>query len=259
MLELVENHRIGKPRLLRLLDEIAADSWCDRSLYLAPASLTRATTQTALTRSPDPHAPAIQAALRAAGPSDTGIALFLAPHKAIAICPPFPLASDADRAGAHIAPLTRLMRRQCLVGVILLRLGRYAVGVVRGDRLIASKTETRYVKNRHRAGGQSQRRFERSRERLIRELYDKTCQTARAVFQPYQDDLRYILLGGESATLTAFAKRCPLLSRYPAQTLATRLAVDRPNRKALDNIPYEIWKSRAYTLQTIPTDREQAE
>lgn len=255
MLELVENHRIGKPRLLRLLDEIAADAWPQRSLYLTPQSLRlAAAAQPSPARSPDPDAPAVQAALRAIGASDTGAALFLAQDKAVAICPPFPLTSDADRAGAHIAPLIRLMRRQFVVGVILLRLGRYAVGVARGDRLVASKTETRYVKNRHRAGGQSQRRFERSRERLIRELYDKTCQTARAVFDPFQADLDYIALGGESATLTAFAKRCPLISRRPDRVLATRLAVDRPNCKALDNIPYEIWKSRVYILQSVPPD-----
>ena len=252
MLELVENHRIGKPRLLRLLDAIAAEGWCARSLYLTPASLSRyAETQASPVGSPDPDARAIQAALRAAGTSDTGIALFLGEGRAVAIRPPFPLASDADMNGAHIALLTRLMRRQYLVGVILLRLGRYAVGVVRGERLVASKTESRYVKNRHRAGGQSQRRFERSRERLIRELYDKTCQTARAVFEPFQADLDYIMLGGESATLTAFAKRCPLLARQPAPTLAARLAVDRPNRKALDGIGYEVWKSGVYMLQSV--------
>ncbi len=257
MLELVENHRIGKPRLLRLLDEIAADAWCQRSLYLTPQSLIRcAETQASPARHPDPDAPAIQAALRAAGASDTGVALFLGADKAIAVCPPFPLASDADFAGANISPLTRLTRRQFVVGVILLRLGRYAVGVVRGDRLAASKTESRYVKNRHRAGGQSQRRFERSRERLIRELYDKTCQTARAVFEPFQADIDYIMLGGESTTLMEFAKRCPLLSRQPDRVLGARLAVDRPNRKALDNIAYEAWKSRVYVLQSVPAEQE---
>ena len=81
-----------------------------------------------------------------------------------------------------------MLDTEYVLGIVLLRLGRYAIGVLRGNRLIASKTDSRYMKNRHRAGGQSQRRFERSRERLIRELYDKTCEMARTVFAPYEKE-----------------------------------------------------------------------
>ena len=154
--------------------------------------------------------------------------------------------------------LRGLIRRGCdellgsepVIGVILLRLGRYAVGVLRGDRLIASKTDSRYMKNRHRAGGQSQRRFARSRERLIRELYDKTCEVTRTVFAPYMDDMEYVMLGGERGVLNGFVKRCPMMGReLKGKTLARRLAVERPNQKALRGIAREVWMSEVTFLE----------
>ena len=102
-------------------------------------------------------------------------------ERIVAVQPPVPLTTDARASRACCPePLRELLRSSPVIGVVLLRLGRYAIGVLRGDKLIATKTDSRYMKNRHRAGGQSQRRFARSRERLIRELYDKTCEVTRA-------------------------------------------------------------------------------
>ena len=100
------------------------------------------------------------------------------------------------------------------------------------------------VKSRHRAGGSSQRRFERSRQRLIRELYDKTCEVARALFEPRIRQIDYIMLGGERNTLNGFAKRCRLMQDLKPKTLSRLLSVDRPNQLALQSISREIWKSR---------------
>ena len=144
-----------------------------------------------------------------------------------------------------LEPLQGAVRDRVLtIGVVLLRLGRYAVAVLRGDKLLATKTDSRYMKNRHRAGGQSQRRFARSRERLIRELYDKTCEVTRAVFEPYQGQMKYVMLGGEIGTLDGFVKRCGLMQRLEPKTLSRRLSVNRPNQRALEGIAYEVWKSR---------------
>ena len=49
--------------------------------------------------------------------------------------------------GFHVAPLAEAVERDRLVGVLLVRLGRYAVGVVNSAGLVASKTDTRYVKS----------------------------------------------------------------------------------------------------------------
>lgn len=252
MLELVERHSTGKSRLLRLLDEIVADGWCERTLYLTPESLQSRmdNSQVVSPRRPDDEVVSVVA--EAVGKSDTGLALFIGEGRAIAICPPFPLQDNVSRSGFVSSPLIRLLETEYFIGIVLLRLGRYAIGVLRGGSLVASKTAGRYVKNRHRAGGQSQRRFERSRERLIRELYDKTCETARTVLEPYTGSIDYVLLGGESSTLSGFTERCRLMQDLRNKTLTRKLTIDRPNRKTLKNIAFEAWKSRVYTFHSIP-------
>ena len=183
-------------------------------------------------------------ALAEIGSSDTGVAVFVSPERTVAIQPPFPLAVDVRAAGAASKSILDVLDSEPVVGIVLLRLGRYAVAVVRGNRLLATKTDSRYVKNRHRAGGTSQRRFERSRERLVRELYDTTCRMTRGVFEPYLREIDYVMLGGERGTLNGFVKRCRLMQDLEPKTLSRLLPVDRPNQKALESISYEVWKSR---------------
>ena len=251
MLELVERHSTGKGRLRRLLDEIADEGWCERTLYLTPESLQSRLHDGRIVRPERPGDKVLRIVSRTVGESDTGLSLFIGEGRAIAICPPFPFVDDISRSGLVSSPLLRLLETEYVVGVVLLRLGRYAVGVVLGDKLVASKTAGRYMKNRHRAGGQSQRRFERSRERLIRELYDKTCETARSVFAPYESKLDYLLLGGEDTTLSGFAERCRLMQDLRDKALTRRLAIERPDKKTLNNIAFEVWKSRVYSFQSV--------
>ena len=254
MLELVERHSTGKARLLRLLDEVAAEGWCERTLYFKPSSLQARSRQDNVIPSKRPDDNLLEVVLESVGESDTGMALFIVEGRALAICPPFPLVDDITRSDFVSSPLTRLLEKDYLIGVVLLRLGRYAVAVLKGNKLLATKTAGRYMKNRHRAGGQSQRRFERSRERLIRELYDKTCETTKAVFDPYADAIDYILLGGENSTLSGFTERCRLMHDLSDKTLTRRLVIDRPDRKTLNNIAFEASKSRVYSFVGLPKE-----
>lgn len=251
MLELVERHSTSKARLLRLLDEVAAEGWCERTLYIKPSSLQARSRQDNVIPSARPDDELLEVVLASVGESDTGMALFAGDSRALAVCPPFPLVDDIARSGFVSSPLIRLLENDYLVGVILLRLGRYAVAVLKGEKLVATKTAGRYMKNRHRAGGQSQRRFERSRERLIRELYDKTCETTKTVFAPYEKNIDHILLGGETSTLSGFTDRCRYVKSMSSKTLDRRLSIDQPNQKTLENIAFEAWKSRVFSFQSI--------
>ncbi len=251
MLEFVERHSTGKARLLRVIEEVAASGWCERSYYFTRASLEARADDARVIIPPRAGEEALDIVLRATGESDTGAILFMGERKAVAICPAFPVKADAAYPMMEPSPLIDLLHTEYVIGIVLLRLGRYAVGVLRGDYLVASKTAARYMKNRHRAGGQSQRRFERSRERLIRELYDKTCETARTVFAPYEKGMDYLLFGGERSTLLGFTERCPLVQKIGDKALKRRLAIDQPNQKTLENIAFEAWKSRVLTFQSV--------
>ena len=60
-----------------------------------------------------------------------------------------------------------------LIGLVFFELGSYVFGSIRFNSVDFSKKGSRFVKGRHKAGGQSQRRFERNREKWIEELYKK--------------------------------------------------------------------------------------
>ena len=230
--------------MLRLLDEMEAQ----HTIYLKPESLSLARIkQVALNA--DLNDSDISTILGEFESSDTGLVLFWGKEQVTAIAPPFPLDEDAYTEASDVAPLVDLLHKELLIGIVLLRLERYAIGVLRGEYLAASKTASRYMKNRHRAGGQSQRRFERSRERLIRELYDKTCEVVRDVFTPFEGKLDYVLLGGEQNTLRGLNERCRCLQDLKTKTLSRTLPVDHPNHAALESIAFEAWKSRVVTFE----------
>ena len=235
-LEIARRAWVGRDRLRRDLAEIAASGDYDRSAYFTSATGAPATDAVAA------------AAMEALPDLGTGAAVFWGSRSAVAIAPPFPIDEELQCGGVDVGPMLDLLSRDVTVGVVLLRLGRYAVGVVENGRLAASKSDTRYVKNRHRKGGSSQRRFARSRERLVRELYDKVCAVTEDVFRPYGDRIEYLLLGGERQTLLAFTKRCGYVERSGIEVLPRRLEVDRPGKATLDTIHRQVWMSRVVYL-----------
>lgn len=234
--------QLSKRAVLRLLGELDTEG-CAATICVSPQTLDARDYDHLLPES-EPDRSRTTQALSDVGQSDTGIAVFVSRDRTVAIQPPFPLAVDVRAAGISSKPILDSLDSEPVVGLVLLRLGRYAVAVLRGDKLLATKTDTRYVKNRHRAGGSSQRRFERSRERLVRELYDTTCRITRGVFEPFLREIDYVMLGGERGTLNGFVKRCRLMQDLEPKTLSRLLPVDRPNQKALESISYEMWKSR---------------
>lgn len=187
--------------------------------------------------------------LEAVGEGDTGAALFWGRAGGMAVAPPFPLQKDEAFERMEAGPLLALLESRLAVGVVLLRLGRYAVCVLEGEEVVVSKTGSRYVKARHRAGGSSQRRYERSRERLVHELYEAACSVVEGVFVSAGQPPDYVLLGGEKHTLAEFVKRCPLLQGLGERLLSRRLAVNRPGQAALDGIAGEVWTGRVVLFE----------
>ncbi len=188
---------------------------------------------------------AVHDAVRA---SETGAALFLSPDAGYLVLPPFPVVEASAHCGWEPGPLRHLLAQSRLVGVVLLRLGRYAVGVYRGRTLVTSKTDTRQVHGRHRAGGSSQRRFERRREKQARELFDEACRVVGAQLGPYERELEHVFLGGEAHTLRAFRERCRALEALSDRVRGRVLPVREPNRKALEGLPETLWESQVYDL-----------
>lgn len=83
------------------------------------------------------------------------------------------------------------------VGVLLVRLGGYAVGVFAGGELVVSKVGSRPVHGRNAAGGQSQQRFARRREGQVRVALQAAADTAARVLAPHAPTLDAVVVGGE--------------------------------------------------------------
>jgi hypothetical protein len=116
--------------------------------------------------------------------------------------PPFPpLAATGVRDGFDPAPLLDHVTRDRVVGVVLVRLGGYAVGVFSGRRLVASKVGRRQVHARHRAGGSSQKRFARRREGQARVALEAAADVAARVLLEHRRDLEAVVLGGDRRAL----------------------------------------------------------
>ncbi len=237
---IADRHSRTKAGLLRLLVGVRESAWCNRTMYVRPESIAQPAV---------PHAATVAAILGQLGASETGYALFLGDEHAVVVRPPFPLKDDLGAVGPDVEPLHDMLDTRVTVGVVLLRLGRYAVAVLNGEKLVATKTGSRHVKNRHRKGGSSQRRFERSRERLIRELFDKACEVSGNIFGPHLARIDYVMLGGERHTLGGFVKLCRLMQDLAPKTLSRRLEVDRPGQIALNGIATEVWKSEVITIE----------
>ena len=125
------------------------------------------------------------------------------------------------------------------VGVLLVRLGGYAVGVFSGAPpcLGPSKTGRRLVHGRSAAGGWSQHRFARRRENQAAAALGAAADAAAGIFGPYgADGLDAVVLGGDKRSIAGLrddARLAPYLSRATDRFLT----VPDPSPAVLRGIP----------------------
>ena len=168
-----------------------------------------------------------------AGPA---VVTFRAPDGAVAEChvpfPPMPAGTDtAEGVRAHA-----LAERT--VGVLLVRLGGYAAGVFTGPaaHLEASKVGSRLVHGRSAAGGTSQQRFARRREKQASEALGAAAATAAAVFGPYEGKLDAVVLGGDRRAIAGL-RDDPRLRPYFKLAVERFLTVPDPRLTVLRGAP----------------------
>jgi peptide subunit release factor 1 (eRF1) len=165
---------------------------------------------------------------------------FEAADAALDCDPPFPpLAAAAGvRDAFDPGPLLDHVTRERVVGVLLVRLGGHAAGVFSGRRLVASKVGRRNVHGRHRAGGSSQRRFERRREGQARVALEAAAGVAAAVLLEHRRDLEAVVVGGDRRALAAVLEDprlrplAPLVAERVLDVPDPRLAVLRRTPEA---------------------------
>src|SRR5579859_2106319 len=165
--------------------------------------------------------------------------------------PPLRPAGSDDPAAIAVAIAAHATAERT-VGVLLVRLGGYAVGVFRGvpPRLVSSKTGSRPVHGRSAAGGWSQQRFARRRENQAATALRAAADAAAGIFGRYgPGGLDAVVLGGDKRSmaglrddarlapyldlaagrfLTVPDPRLAVLSEIPAAYLAVRIRLTEP-------------------------------
>ncbi|MET8145903.1 acVLRF1 family peptidyl-tRNA hydrolase [Sphaerisporangium sp. NPDC005288] len=107
------------------------------------------------------------------------------------------------RGEGLLAALVAHATAERVIGVLLVRLGGHAAGVFEGRRLVASKVGSRLVHGRSAAGGWSQQRFARRREKQAGEASQAAADVAARVLVPRVAALDAVVLGGDRRAVDA--------------------------------------------------------
>jgi Actinobacteria/chloroflexi VLRF1 release factor len=172
--------------------------------------------------------------------------------RTLTVTPPFGLAHEGEYEHLDVGPLLEALGEDRTVAALLVRLGGYAVGVFEGERLVASKVGSRFVKGRHRAGGSSANRFRRRREGQERELVEAAAAEAARVLGPWRGQVERVALGGDrAATRRVLAARSDLAWLTPL-VLERFFAVPEPRKRILDELPYQLYAAKV--VESGPRD-----
>ena len=227
--------------MLGFLDELASTEGKAISVYLPQGTL-QARVENLLGRvfAATAIPPGVAEVIAGSG---MGAALFWCPLQTYLVLPPFPIVEEYIIDGYDVKPLHSLLSHDFLIGLVLVRLGAYSIGICRGTELIDSKTGTGLVHARHKKGGSSQARFARHREKQIEQFLDRVCGHMREHIEPHAHSLGYLVYGGARTTILSLRKRCPFLSQFEDRILRMLLDIPEPRQAVLEKAIGTIWST----------------
>ena len=129
------------------------------------------------------------------------------------------------------------------VFIFFIELGSWIIGKIKFKEILASKRGSRYVKGRHKAGGQSQRRFERNREKWIEGLYKKFVLDIDEFFKKNIEDSDYYLAFGEEKVINDLFN---YEFKNKKKFIRRKSSLKNYNSKTLISASTNIWSSRVY-------------
>jgi peptide chain release factor subunit 1 len=135
----------------------------------------------------------------------------------------------------YLDPLKDLLKEKETYGIIAMDNEDAAIAVLRGKMIIELRTYTSGIPGKHRAGGQSSRRFERLREQALQDYYSRLAEHANEIFLNYPD-LKAIIIAGPGPTKEVFAKEGKLhyTLRDKIHVIDTSYAGEEGVREAID-------------------------
>jgi peptide subunit release factor 1 (eRF1) len=170
----------------------------------------------------------------------------------ITVRPPFGLAHAREHEKVELAPLFEALDEDHLVAALLVRLGGYAVGVFEGERLVASKVGSRFVKGKHKKGGSSANRFRRRREEQARALIEEAAEVAASVLEPWRGRVEFVALGGDRKAIDEVLKSRQL-AWLREKALPRFFDVPDPRQRVLERLPYDLYAAELAIGEAPPT------
>jgi Actinobacteria/chloroflexi VLRF1 release factor len=165
------------------------------------------------------------------------------PEETLTVRPPFGLAHEGSYEAVELGPLFEALAEDRVAAALLVRLGGFAVGVFEGERLVASKVGSRFVKGRHKKGGSSANRFRRRREKQARELVEAAAGTALSVLGPWRDRVEFAALGGDRRALEEVLEAEPRLAWLRERAVRRFFTTGDPRLRDLERLPYELYSA----------------
>ncbi|MFX0039078.1 MAG: peptide chain release factor aRF-1 [Promethearchaeota archaeon] len=100
-------------------------------------------------------------------------------------------------------PLEEMLTPSEAYGLLVIGRAESAVGYIKGNKVEVIREFTSGIHGKHRAGGQSQKRFERLIEEGEKQFYRRISETVNELFLP-MEDLRGIFIGGPGQSKEKF-------------------------------------------------------
>lgn len=148
------------------------------------------------------------------------------------IRPPYPV--DATDPELFVAACLRVPR----TAVILIRRGGFAAAIVEGGVVTASDVGKRHVQGRTAAGGWSQQRFARRRDKQVHELVQAAVEYAARVIVP-ELPVEYVATGGDRPLIDEVLAD-PRLRSLVDMPRGPHLDVPDPRRDVVTSLPERL-------------------
>ena len=182
--------------------------------------------------------------IKSSAGKENGTVLFWGKTYKLQIIPPFPIKDKFITNGYDTEVLRSMLGHDYLIGILLVRLGNYSLGVCQGENLVEHNTGTGLVHGRQRQGGSSSNRFRRRREEQAFHFLDRVGIHSREMFEPYARKFDYFVYGGARTTILELRKQIDFLKQFDSRVLPPLLDIPDPHYEVLKKAVTDIHSSR---------------
>ena len=242
----INQYSLTRARALRWVAD-PRNSGADFTVYTRPLT-GRAQIEKLLAPALD-HGEMLDTLAEKAAKSPTGSMIYHLEDRGLVIWPPFPVGETDLRRGFEPGPLKSMLEKDWKLGLILIRLGQWAIGIFEGEKLLEGQAGTGLVHARHHKGGSSANRFARHREKQMEYFFTRIEGHARELLEPRLKEFDYFMYGGARDTLLRIQKQCHFFKSLEGRVVNRLLSVREPKRSTFEQAIAQAYNSEIYEIK----------